>query len=321
MDTFRELFERNVRSHQEDPAVIDPAAGIRLTYGELDALAGRVAAKLQAGGVGKGDVVAVVLPHSIECIASMLAAVKLGAAFAPLNGTYPPDRLAYIFHDCQAKAVITPDFMKDVADYSPAAGNAPITLEDAALLVYTSGSTGNPKGVLIDHCALIDSINRTLQFAEVTGQDVVGLGAPFFFIAGTILLFCGLGLGAANVLIPVSAMRNPVELSKLLSQEQVTVTFISPKMLRYFRPSPDSRLRLVVTGSERLSGTYSEAFQIMNVYGLSESCASVLGFRLDKAYDNTPVGKPLGNIHAYLLDEEGNEAEEGELVGRGSAAD
>ena len=142
MDTFRELFERNVRSHQEDPAVIDPAAGIRLTYGELDALAGRVAAKLQAGGVGKGDVVAVVLPHSIECIASMLAAVKLGAAFAPLNGTYPPDRLAYIFHDCQAKAVITPDFMKDVADYSPAAGNAPITLEDAALLVYTSGSTG-----------------------------------------------------------------------------------------------------------------------------------------------------------------------------------
>ena len=127
--------------------------------------------------------VAVVLPHSIECIASMLAAVKLGAAFAPLNGTYPPDRLAYIFHDCQAKAVITPDFMKDVADYSPAAGNAPVTPEDAALLVYTSGSTGNPKGVLIDHCALIDSINRTLQFAEVTGQDVVGLGAPFGLFA------------------------------------------------------------------------------------------------------------------------------------------
>ncbi len=78
--------------------------------------------------------VAVVLPHSIECIASMLAAVKLGAAFAPLNGTYPPDRLAYIFHDCQAKAVITPDFMKDVADYSPAAGNAPVITDHAIRL-------------------------------------------------------------------------------------------------------------------------------------------------------------------------------------------
>ena len=79
--------------------------------------------------------------------------------------------------------MITPDFMKDVADYSPVDGYAPITPEDAALLVYTSGSTGNPKGVLIDHHALIDSVNRTLEFTEAAGLDVIGLGAPFFFMS------------------------------------------------------------------------------------------------------------------------------------------
>ena len=313
MSTFIDLFEANVRDYRDNTAVVDAVTGISLTYGELDALAGRLAAKLQSGGVEKGDAVAVVLPHSIEFIAAMLAGMKLGAAVAPLNGSYPPDRLAYIFHDCQAKAMITPDFMKDVDDYSPVDQNALISPDDAALLVYTSGSTGNPKGVLIDHRAIFDSIDRTLKFTELTRQDVIGLGAPFFFIAGSINLFCGLGIGTSNILIPVSALRNPVELSKIVADKQVTVTFISPKMLRFFRVSPGSQLRLVVTGSERLSGIYSEDFQIKNVYGLSESCASVLGFNLDKAYDNTPVGIPLGDVKAYLLDEDGNEAGEGEL--------
>ena len=313
MDTFRDLYESNVRDHRDHTAVQDPVTGVSLTYGELDALAGRLAAKLQAGGVGKGDVIAVILPHSIDFIASILAGMKLGAAFAPLNESYPPDRLAYICRDCQAKAVITPDYMGDVADYSLVEGTAPITPEDAAFLIYTSGSTGNPKGVLIDHRTLLDSAKRTIQFTGFNGSDVIGLGAPFFFIAGSLFLFCGLSLGSVNVLIPVSAMRNPVELSKLLAQYQVTAIFISPKMLRFFKTSPNSRLRVVLTAGERLSGIYSEEFQIINAYGLSESCASALGFYLDKAYDNTPIGRPIGDIKAYLLNEEGEEAEEGEL--------
>ena len=105
-----ELFERNVRNHRDNTAVLDPVTGVSLTYGELDVMAGRLAAKLQAGGVSKGDVIAVVLPHSIDFIASILAGMKLGAAFAPLNEAYLPDRLEYIYNDCKAKAVIIPLF-------------------------------------------------------------------------------------------------------------------------------------------------------------------------------------------------------------------
>ncbi|WP_029319127.1 AMP-binding protein [Butyrivibrio sp. AE3004] len=96
MGTFIELFEANVRDHRDNTAVIDSVTGISLTYGELDTMAGKLAAKLQSGGVEKGDAIAVVLPHSIDFIASVLAGMKLGAAVAPLNGSYPPSRLAYI---------------------------------------------------------------------------------------------------------------------------------------------------------------------------------------------------------------------------------
>ena len=119
MDTFRSLFEETVRTFREKTAVKDPVSGKCLTYGALDDLSGRIAAKLAVAGVQKGNAVAVVLPHSIECIASILACMKLGAPCAPLNGLYPPDRLAYIFQDCRAKVVITPDFLSDIADSTP----------------------------------------------------------------------------------------------------------------------------------------------------------------------------------------------------------
>ncbi len=320
MDTFIKRFETNVRDHRDKTAMTDPAAGVSFTYGELDVLAGKLAAKLKAGGVAKGDVIAVVLPHGIDFAASMLAGMKLGAAFAPLNVSYPPDRLEYIYNDCKANAVITQDYLKDLNEYTPVDGTAPVTPDDEAFLIYTSGSTGNPKGVLIDHRTLLDSTDRTIKFAGLNGEDVVGLGAPFFFIAGTLFLFCGLALGSVNVLAPVSAMRDPSELSKVLAQYHVTFIFISPKMLRFFKPSPDSSLRLVITAGERLSGIYSDDFQIINAYGLSESCASALGFYLDKAYNNTPIGRPIGDIKAYILDEEGNEAKEGELCLTGHVA-
>lgn len=320
MDTFRSLFEETVRTFRKKTAVKDPVSGKCLTYGALDDLAGRIAAKLAVAGVQKGNAVAVVLPHSIECIASILACMKLGAPCAPLNGLYPPDRLAYIFQDCRAKVVITPDFLSDIADSTPIFKTADLSPEDPALLIYTSGSTGNPKGVLINHRAVFDAVVRTVDVAKPDASDVIGLGAPFFFIAGSQLVFCALSIGAGCVMIPVSAMRDPVELSKILGEQQVTITFISPKMLRYFRPAPDSKLRLVCTGSERLSGIWSDEFSIINCYGLSESCGNALAFRLDKAYDNTPVGKPAGNLSAYLLDENGREAKEGELCLTGNFA-
>ena len=304
--TLLQLFRKQVEKQGEKPALID-AEGRKMSYRELDEYAGRIAEKMRLLHVRQNDTVALVLPNSIDLVAAMLACFKLGAAFAVLNARYPEDRLEYIFRDCSAALVVREDFFADAGSFRPIEKEAAVSDEDTAMLVYTSGSTGNPKGVIIDQLAIFSSIRKT-----VTEDDVFGMGAPFYFIAGSKTLFIGLACGCTNVLIPLAAMRDPQLLAEFLAEHQVTVTFISPKVLRYFKPIGNS-LKKVLAGSERLSGIWSDQFKICNNYGMSETVASVLEFEVDRPYENTPVGKPLKGTEVYLLDGNGQEAEEGEI--------
>ncbi|MBR1524314.1 MAG: amino acid adenylation domain-containing protein [Lachnospiraceae bacterium] len=236
-----------------------------------------------------------------------------------LNGLYPADRLAYIFDDCSAKAVITPDWLNDADSFDALTESVQLSPEDPAIIVYTSGSTGKPKGVLINHLAVMSCLSRNNKALKLNEDDVIGEGAPFFFIAGSTIILYGLAYGMTNVLVPMAAMRDPELLSQVLADNLVTVTFISPKILRYFKPA-HKELRFVLTGSERLSGIYSDEYILVNTLGLSESCGGLFAFFVDKAYDNTPIGLPMGDEAAYLLDENGNEAEEGEICVAGNFA-
>jgi len=153
-NTFYHLFLKQAEQNGGKTAIIDPAAGKRLTFAELAAYAGRVAAKIKAAGIGQGDAVALILPNGLEQAAAILAAMQLRAVFAPLNGLYPKDRLQYICMDCRARLAVTPDFFADIDRFEPLeAGEGPQP-EDLAVLIYTSGSTGAPKGVMIDHRGL-----------------------------------------------------------------------------------------------------------------------------------------------------------------------
>lgn len=305
-NTLLQLVKKQVEKQGEKPALIE-AEGRRISYRGLDDYAGRIAEKMRQSNVRKNDTVALVLPNGIDVVAAMLASLKLGAAFAVLNVRYPKERLEYIFKDSSATLVVTPDFFADVDSYKPIEEEAVVSDEDTAMLVYTSGSTGNPKGVVIDQLALASSIRSI-----VTEEDVFGLGAPFFFIAGSKILFNGLICGCTNVMIPLTVMRDPQLLAEYLHEHQVTSTFISPKVLRYFKPIGNT-LKKVTTGSERLSGIWSDQFKIFNTYGMSETVAGVLQFEVDRPYENTPVGKPFKGTGVYLLDGNGQEAEEGEI--------
>lgn len=120
--------------------------------------------------------------------------------------------------------------------------------------------------------------------------------------------------------MPYVTMRDPELLADFIQENQINRVFICPKMLRVFKPKGDS-LKIVNTGSERISDIYSDKFKIYVFYGQTESAGAVMMFRLDKAYDNTPIGKPFGNVKAYILDENGSEADEGELCLAGHFAD
>ncbi|MEE3493126.1 amino acid adenylation domain-containing protein [Ruminococcus sp.] len=305
-------INQNVVNNPDFTVIVDQGENNSFTFAQLDAYARRIAGKLSAMGVHPRDFVTIELPRNKEYLAAMYATWLVGAAFAPLSPTYPAERLEYIRSDCHAKANINEKFLKKMGDAAPFEGAVETEDDDPSLLIYTSGSTGKPKGVLHSHQSISDSVIRYIDYANAPKGYRAALGAPFTFVAsvqGVFAPLCGL---MTAYLMPYEAMRDPVLLADFIYENQINRTFISPKMLKVFKPKGDS-LKTVYTGSERVSGTYSEDFDIFVMYGQTESASAVFGFKIDKPYDNTPIGKPIGNEKAYILDEEGNLADEGEL--------
>ena len=312
MSELIRLIQINIKENPDFTVIVDQGENNSFTYAQFDVYARRIAGKLSRMGVQPRDFVTIELPRNKEYIAAMYAVWLVGAAFAPLSPTYPVERLEYIRNDCRAKAIINEKFLKRIGEEAPFEGAVETTDDDPSLLIYTSGSTGKPKGVLHSHLSISDSVIRYNRFADPPKGYRAALGAPFTFVASVQGVFAPLSGMMTAFLMPYEAMRDPILLADFIEENGINRTFISPKMLKVFKKKGDS-LKTVFTGSERVSNTYSEDFEIFVMYGQTESVSAVTGFKIDKPYDNTPIGKPIGEEKAYILDEEGNIAEEGEL--------
>ncbi len=314
------LIQKNVREFPDFTIIVDQGENNSFTYRAFDDYARKIAAKLKRMGIKNRDFVTIELPRNKEYIAAMYAVWMVGAAFAPLSPAYPAERLEYIRDNCGAKAVINEKFLRGIENETPLEELAVPNPEDPSLLIYTSGSTGKPKGVLHSHASITDSVLRYIDFADSPKGSHAALGAPFTFVASVQGVFAPLCSAIAAYLMPFEAMRDPVLLADFIEENQINRTFISPKMLKVFKQK-GTCLKTVATGSERVSNTYSDDFKIVVYYGQTESASAVLAFAIDKPYENTPIGKPIGNVRAYILDENGNEADEGELCLAGVFAD
>ena len=314
------LIQKNVREHPDFTIIVDQGENNSFTYRAFDAYARKIAAKLKRMGIQNRDFVTIELPRNKEYIAAMYAVWMVGAAFAPLSPAYPAERLEYIRENCGAKAVINDKFLRGIENETPLEELAVPNPEDPSLLIYTSGSTGKPKGVLHSHASITSSVMRYIDFSHSSEGSHAALGAPFTFVASVQGVFAPLCSATAAYLMPFEAMRDPVLLADFIEENQINRTFISPKMLKVFKQK-GTCLKTVATGSERVSNTYSDDFELVVYYGQTESAAAVLAFTVDKPYENTPIGKPIGNVRAYILDENGNEADEGELCLAGVFAD
>ncbi|WP_203995313.1 AMP-binding protein, partial [Sphaerisporangium rufum] len=191
------------------------ADGTSLSYGELDAVAGRLAHRLRAAGVGRGDVVGLFTGRSVEALAGMLAVWKAGAAYLPLDPDYPAARIELVLADSGARTVLVGEGLRDrlpafagtVLDLGadvtdapagdpPAAGGA----EDPAYVLYTSGSTGRPKGVVVPHRALVNFLCSMRELLGSRPDDVwLALTSLSFDISG-LELFLPLITGARTVI-------------------------------------------------------------------------------------------------------------------------
>lgn len=320
MNSIIEKIADNIKNHPDFPIISDSVSNTGYTFREFDLAARRIASKLSRLGVSRRDFVTIELPRNKEYIASMYAVWIVGAAFAPLSPTYPEERLAYIRENCQAKATINEKFLRGIENEPPLEEIAYPDPSDPSLLIYTSGSTGKPKGVLHSHAGICDSVLRYSDFIDVPKGSRAALGAPFTFIASVQGVFNPLCSLISAYLMPYEAMRDPVLLADYVYDNKINRVFISPKMLHVFKQKGDS-LKCVFTGSERVSNIYSDEFDIYVMYGQTESAGAVLSYKIEKPLENTPIGKPFGNVHAYILNENGVEADEGELCLAGIFSD
>ena len=318
---FLDQIRLFAKGDAQKTAIVDRDGERSASYAELDALSGRIAAKLAAAGFGEGSFIVLGLDRSMEYVAAYLGALKAGCAAVPVIRSYPPERIAYIRQDCGAGLLLDEAFLTDIEQYAPM---EPVSVPDSApaLVIYTSGSTGRPKGILHARGALEAAVERNAGLLAGIGDVRFGASAPMSFVA-FVLEYLSVLSGGGTVHILSDAKRRDIRrLTEYFDAQEISAAFITPQMFRLYKGSRGMKRALV--GSERLSGVYSEDFEICNAYGLSETLGGVCSFLVDRKYDNTPIGKPLEGVEIRLLDEAGNavpKGTEGEICLLGHFAD
>ena len=338
----------------DGPAIIEPGNG-RLSYGELDALASRVAGRLGQLGLGAGSRIAICLPRSADVIAAIVGILRAGAAFVPLDPGAPAERNARIVADCGVQLVLADAKSQfqtpvDVHVLEPVglgraiaawAGDAPASaaIDDAGALasvMYTSGSTGRPKGAMMTRGALAAFaafIRDTLRPART---DVFASHAPFHFAMSAFDLLGALTSGAALVIVPETARASAERVVDIIERERVTIWFAGPAILTLVgKLGLGSRL-----GSLRVLAFAGEVFPVahlrelrrqlvdppprcLHVWGSTETNIGVVHeLPAGELAAPPPIGTPCAHFEYRICDPAGEPVTRGtpgELVLRGPA--
>jgi amino acid adenylation domain-containing protein/thioester reductase-like protein len=331
---FHEIFESLAESYPNRPAVITEA-GVE-SYAELEDEANRIAWILLDHGVAREEPVAVLTECSAHLPATVLGIWKAGAAYLPLALDQPPERLAFMAADAEAKILIVLDghvaplclaeAVRTILRPEDWARRAPSarpeiagTPQDLAYIVYTSGTTGMPKGVLIQHDSLVNAALMTGETCGFTSGDRVSLVATPGFDASLWELGIALLHGIAIVPISRTLRDDPWALKRWYKAHGVTVAFHTPSYLRVSQQTPFEGLRILIIGGEAPSHEdarrYGGHLALWNAYGPTETCIFVCAERISAhTNENRPlaVGKPLANTRISIRRENGDPAQPGE---------
>ncbi|MBE1558005.1 non-ribosomal peptide synthetase [Nonomuraea africana] len=288
-----------------------------LTYAELDALSDRVAGLLAGQGVRAESVVGVALPRSVESVATMIAAAKLGAAFLPLDLAHPADRLAYMVADSGAKVVVAAapidglDVLLldlDRLPEEPAPVRPVVGRDQAAYVIYTSGSTGRPKGVVVPHQGLASLVATAVDRMGLTPDSRVLHFASIGFDVTVFELCMALCHGGTLVIVPDEARVPGRELTDFMTAQRITHAILPPSLVAAL---PDGCAPpegcTVLVGTETVPPGVIERWagrlRLMAAYGLTEATVnSTLWAARPDWKGAVPIGVPDPNTRAYVLD-------------------
>ncbi|MGA5063903.1 amino acid adenylation domain-containing protein [Streptomyces exfoliatus] len=320
-------FERQVRRTPEAVALV--CEDRELTYAALDDAADRLARLLRSRGVGAEDVVGVALPRSPELVVALLAVMKAGAAYLPLDADHPRDRIAYMLNDAGARTVVT---VAELAGELPAAEgvtllrlDAPdtvdalaapadpeplpqISLDQAAYVIYTSGSTGRPKGVVVPHDGVGSLIATATDRIGVTAESRVVQFASVGFDVTVWDLIMSLCVGGRIIVVPAERRVAGPALTEYIARHRATHMILPPSLVSALPQECELPPGAVlVVGTEAVPGEliarWDGRLRVVVAYGLTEaSVNSTLWLADPDRPGPAPIGRPDPNTRAYVLD-------------------
>ena len=335
-ETVVELFEQQVADRSDAVAVV--CDDRQLTYGALSRHVDGFAAELKNQGIGCGDTLAIYLPRSPAAIVSILATLKLGAAYIPIDVTNPKGRVSFIVEDAGSPLIITsrslseslpsnlqtlivePTLELPVEQTDP---DNPFCVGSAAnpdlpaYLIYTSGSTGQPKGVTLTHANLMHYISWAKTHYVQSRRLSFPLFSPLGFDLTVTSIFLPLVTGGQIVVYPETDRQADLALLNVVEDNLVDIIKLTPSHLALLsgHQLKASRVKQLILGGEDLRCSvaaeamrvFGDDLQIHNEYGPTEATVGCIVHTYDPASDkqgSVPIGKPIHDMHAHVLNDE-----------------
>ncbi|WP_340019600.1 amino acid adenylation domain-containing protein [Paenibacillus sp. FSL H3-0457] len=330
--TIQQLFETQVFKSPEKVAIIENSKSI--TYEELNDQANRMAKHLIKHRIGRGSVVAIMLPNSIELIVSILAVLKSGAAYLPIDPDYPSERIQYILQDSKTDLLLTDLFLnselKGISNVvfieeelfmkgDPSNLSLEYIPTDLAYIIYTSGSTGRPKGVMIEQRGLVNYIcwaKNAYQAHE--NKDVFSLYSSIAFDLTITSIYTPLISG--NTIAIYNNIGEEFILHKILRDNKSTIIKLTPAHLSLLInisgfDFSDSIVKVLIVGGEnfktnlakKVHKCFNGKIDIYNEYGPTETVVGCMihKYNIEKDIKSfVSIGKPIQNMKVYLLDDQ-----------------
>jgi amino acid adenylation domain-containing protein len=327
---LHELFERQVEWTPQAIALIFNHE--RLTYRELNSRANQLAHHLRMVGIGPGSLVGIYTERSIHLVVALLGVLKAGAAYLPMDSTYPADRIAFMLNDASVNVVLCQRnlsrklpcsglkvFFLDNPEWAtstPTIANPSRIATDAnlAYVMYTSGSTGAPKGVMISHRAIVNNILWMRSTFPMDERDRVLQKTEISFDPSVWEFFLPLAVGAQLVIPRASESQNPDDLLQLIIEHHITILNCIPSFLSMLLENPKfetcGSLRHCFCGGEVMCDELVKRFYstqtaaLHNMYGPTEAAITSLFYSVPREGFSgvIPIGRPVANTLAYVLD-------------------
>lgn len=299
--------------------------GQTMRYGELNRRANQLAHYLRRQGLRPGQLVGLCMERGQpELVIGVLAILKAGAAYLPLDPGYPQDRLAFMLEDAGLRLLLTQASLHGVLPagevhqvcldrdwdrigQEPSHNLAvPVGPADLAYVIYTSGSTGRPKGVLLEHQGLTNLVHALIEGFAIEPESRVLQFASFSFDASVVEVFTALCAGASLCLAPKIDLIPGSALVNTINSNGITVVTLPPSVLALLRPADVPGLRTVVTAGEacslELARRWSDARRMLNAYGPTEATVCATMAQMHPLTESVSIGSPLPNTRVHVLD-------------------